>query len=116
MHSLLRALLALAALSLSSAPSFAQCSPRERALWRDALTAASQLRLGDYTAYVNQISIPCQNLIVAEMNGEGGPYPANQMQCRMLWDQFDRCQKDFNYRVAAGGRPMYTCRRPTCTR
>jgi hypothetical protein len=113
MHSLFRALIAMAAVSMSSAPSFAQCSPQELALWKNAQIAMAELRWRDYTAYTNQISVPCQNKILEEVYRANG---ANPMQCRSLWDRFNQCENEWRKRVAAGGQPPYTCVRPTCTR
>src|SRR5262245_642764 len=118
MHSLLRALVAMAAVLMSSAPSFAQCSPRELALWKNAQIAMSEQRWLDFTAYTNQISVPCQREIVQGMspNPNPNPYVVNQMQCRSLWDRYNQCRNEFNKRVAACGRPIYTCVTPTCSR
>jgi hypothetical protein len=90
MHSFLRALVAMAAVLMSSTPSFAQCSPRELALWKNAQIAMSEQRWLDVTAYTNQISLPCQQEILQAMNPNPNPNPyvVNQMQCRSLWDRY----------------------------
>jgi len=118
MHSLLRAFVGMAAVLMSSAPSFAQCSPRELELWKNAQNAMSQQRWLDVTAYTNQISVPCQYKILETINPNPNPNPniVNQMQCRSLWDRYNQCRNEFNKKVAAGGRPIYTCITPTCTR
>jgi hypothetical protein len=115
MYSLLRALVAMAAVLMSSAPSFAQCSPQELALWKNAQIAMLEGRWLDYAAYTKQISVPCQREILSP-NPNPNPYGVNQMQCRSLWDRYNQCRNEFNKRVAAGGRPLYTCVTPTCTR
>jgi hypothetical protein len=114
MRSLFRGLIVMAVVSMSSSPSFAQCSPRELALWKNAQIAMSEGRWFDYTGYTNQISYPCQMKILEGMNPSFNG--TNNMQCRTLWDRFNRCRNEFNKAIAAGGKPIYTCVTPTCSR